>query len=61
MQGEKALRESEEKFRTLVTNAEEIVYMIAKDGTFLLSEGKGLSKLGLKPGQVVGQSVFEIV
>ena len=60
MQGEKALRESEEKFRTLVTNAEEIVYMIAKDGTFLLSEGKGLSKLGLKPGQVVGQSVFEL-
>jgi len=34
--------------------------MIAKDGTFLLSEGKGLSKLGLKPGEVVGKSVFEL-
>jgi PAS domain S-box-containing protein len=59
-QAEKALQESEEKFRTLVTNTEEVVYMINKDGTFLLSEGKGLSKLGLKPGQVVGKSVFEL-
>jgi PAS domain S-box-containing protein len=59
-QTERALRESEEKFRALVTNTEEIIYMIHKDGTFLLSEGKGLSKLGLKPGQVVGKSVFEL-
>jgi PAS domain S-box-containing protein len=59
-QAEEALEESEEKFRTLVTNTEEIVYMIAKDGTFLLSEGKGLSKLGLNPGEVVGHSVFEL-
>jgi len=59
-QAEEALRESEEKFRTLVTHTEEIVYIIDKDGTFLLSEGKGLSKLGLKPGQVVGKSVFEL-
>jgi PAS domain S-box-containing protein len=57
---EDALLESEEKFRTLVTNTEEIVYMVAKDGIFLLSEGKGLAKLGLKPGQVVGESVFEL-
>jgi PAS domain S-box-containing protein len=59
-QAERALKESEEKFRALVTNTEEIVYLIARDGTFLLSEGKGLSKLGLKPGQVVGESVFEL-
>lgn len=59
-QAEEALRESEEKFRTLVTNTEEIVYILNKDGIFLLSEGKGLSKLDLKPGQVVGKSVFEL-
>ena len=57
---EKALLESEEKFRTLVTHTEAIVYMVAEDGTFLLSEGKGLAKLGLKPGQVVGKSVFDL-
>jgi PAS domain S-box-containing protein len=55
---EAALWKSEEKFRALVTGSEEIVYMIAKDGTFLLSEGKGLAKLGLKPGQTVGESAF---
>ena len=59
-QAEGALLESEEKFRTLVTENEEIVYMIARDGTFLLSEGKGLAKLGLQPGQVVGASVYDL-
>jgi signal transduction histidine kinase/CheY-like chemotaxis protein len=29
------------------------------DGIFLLSEGRGLEALGLKPGEVVGQSVFD--
>ena len=57
---EAALIESEERFRILVTDTEEIVYMIAEDGTFLLSEGKGLAKLGLNPGEVVGHSVFEL-
>ncbi len=56
---EEELQESEEKFRTLVTNTEGIVYMIAKDGTILLSEGKGLSKIGAKAGQNVGKSVFK--
>jgi PAS domain S-box-containing protein len=54
------LAESEQKFRSLVTNTEEIIYMIDKDGTFLLSEGKGLEKLGLKGGDVVGMSVFDL-
>ena len=59
-QFEEQLLESEEKFRTLVTDNEEIIYIIDKDGTFVLSEGKGLSELGLQPGQVVGKSVFEL-
>ena len=57
---EKALLESEEKFRTLVTNIEEIIYAIDKDGIFLLSEGRGLSRLDLTPGEVVGKSVFDL-
>ena len=59
-QAKEKLQESEQKFKTLVTNTEEIIYMIAKDGTFLLSEGKGLEKLGLKGGDVVGQSIFDL-
>ncbi len=56
----KSIFDTDELFKALVTNTEEIIYVIAKDGRFLLSEGKGLSKLGLKAGQVVGQSVFDL-
>jgi two-component system, cell cycle sensor histidine kinase and response regulator CckA len=57
---EEALRESEGLFRTIVTNSQPIIFMIDKEGKFVLSEGRMLSSLGLKPGQVVGQSAFEM-
>ncbi len=57
---EQELFEIGEQFRALVQNTEEIFFVIDKDGTFLLSEGKGLKALGLEAGQVVGQSVFEL-
>ena len=58
-QAEYKLIQSEQKFKMLVTNIEEIIYLVDKDGIFTVSEGKGLEKLGLKPGQVVGISVLE--
>jgi len=51
---------SEAKFRTLVSNAPVVLFQIGADGLFRMSEGKGLEKLGLKPGQVVGVSAFEV-
>ncbi|NTU85925.1 MAG: PAS domain S-box protein, partial [Chloroflexales bacterium] len=57
-QAEEALRASEARFRTVVTHAQPIIFMLDRDGTFLLSEGKMLAALGLAPGQVVGQSAF---
>jgi PAS domain S-box-containing protein len=57
---EDALKDSEERFKTIITNAQAIIFMTDRDGTFLLSEGKGLSVLGLEPGQVVGQSAYEL-
>jgi len=56
---EQALRRSEKRFRTVVENAQPVVFMVDRDGTFLLSEGKDLDVLGLEPGEVVGESVFE--
>ncbi|MCL4303251.1 MAG: HAMP domain-containing protein [Anaerolineae bacterium] len=57
----RALYESlEERLRTVVSNAPIVLYALDKEGRFTLSEGKGLEALGLKPGQVVGQSVFEV-
>lgn len=37
-----------------------VIWAVDKNGIFTLSEGKELEVLGLKPGQVVGQSIFEI-
>jgi diguanylate cyclase (GGDEF)-like protein/PAS domain S-box-containing protein len=56
---ESALKESEQKLRTLVTNAPIVLFAIDRDGIFTHSEGKGLESLGLKPGESVGQSVWE--
>ncbi|NTU86376.1 MAG: PAS domain S-box protein, partial [Chloroflexales bacterium] len=57
-QAEDALRQSEARFRTVVTHAQPIIFLIDHDGTFLLSEGKMLAALGLRPGEVVGESAF---
>ena len=58
-QAELALRESEERYRIVVTKAPLISFVIDSEGIFTLSEGKSLSSLGLFPGQVVGQSAFD--
>ena len=59
-EAEEKIKESEEKFRTVVTNLQAIVFILDKECIFLLSEGKALSLLGLKPGQVVGSSALKI-
>jgi diguanylate cyclase (GGDEF)-like protein/PAS domain S-box-containing protein len=57
---EEALRESEERLRTVVTNAPVILFVVDRDGVFTLCEGKGLEALGLKPEKVVGLSIFDV-
>ncbi|MEK7745171.1 MAG: ATP-binding protein, partial [Elusimicrobiota bacterium] len=37
-----------------------VLFALDQDGVFTLSEGRGLDGLGLKPGEVVGRSVFEV-
>jgi PAS domain S-box-containing protein len=54
------LRTSEEQFRAVVENSPVVVFSIDRNGVFTLSEGKGLKKLGIAPGEVVGKSVFEL-
>jgi diguanylate cyclase (GGDEF)-like protein/PAS domain S-box-containing protein len=55
-----ALAATEERLRAVVANAPIVLYSIDRAGVFTLSEGKGLEALGLQPGQVVGQSVYDL-
>lgn len=56
---EAALRHSNTRLRAVINNAPVIVYALDQDGYFLFSEGRGLERLGLNPGEIVGRSVFE--
>jgi len=57
---EEALRAAEERLKTLVANAPVVLFALDRDGTFTLSEGRALESLGLKPGEVVGRSVYDL-
>ncbi len=57
---EAALVESEERLRAIVTNIPLILFAFDRAGVFILSEGRGLSVLGLRPGEVVGRSVYDV-
>jgi two-component system cell cycle sensor histidine kinase/response regulator CckA len=59
-QAEESLKASEERLRAVVTNVPLVLFAIGADGMFTLSEGHGLSRLGLQPGEVVGKSVFDV-
>ncbi|MBN2852215.1 MAG: PAS domain S-box protein [Clostridia bacterium] len=54
------LRSSEQFLKNVMANLDAVVFAFDKNGVFTFSDGKGLSKIGLEPGQVVGQSVFDI-
>jgi len=60
LRAEQALRDSEQRLRTVITNAPIVLWALDRNGVFTLSEGKGLAALGLKPGEVVGRSVFDV-
>lgn len=49
-----------ELLMAVVRNAPIVLFSVDPDGRFTLSEGRGLDALGLKPGEVVGKSIFEV-
>jgi PAS domain S-box-containing protein len=50
----------EERLREVVSNAPIVLFALDAQGIFTLSEGRGLEPMGLKPGEVVGRSAFEL-
>ncbi len=45
---------------TVVSHAPIVVWAVDHEGNFTLSEGVGLSGLGLRPGEVIGRNAFEM-
>ena len=57
---EEALRDSEDRFHSVISNTPVVLWAIDSDGMITLSEGKGLKSLGLKQREAVGRSVFDM-
>jgi PAS domain S-box-containing protein len=60
LRAERALKASEHRFRAVVQNAQSIIFILDRDGRFMLSEGLALAKLGLAPGEVVGRLAIDM-
>jgi len=57
---ENALRESEEKYRTLVESAGESILSIDENGVFLFMNTTGAERLGGKPEDYIGKSMWDL-
>jgi PAS domain S-box-containing protein len=57
---EEALQKEFVRLQTMVSNAPVVIFAVDKHGIFTLSEGRALSIMGLKGGEVVGRSVFDV-
>jgi PAS domain S-box-containing protein len=55
-----ALRATARRLTTVISQAPIVMFAVDAEGRFTLSEGAGLATLGLRPGEVVGQSAFDL-
>lgn len=53
-------KRTEERLKKVIAEAPIVLFQLDRKGVFTLSDGRGLQALGLKPGQVVGVSVFAV-
>ena len=51
---------AQRRLQTVVANSQAVIFQLDPAGRFLLSEGRGLEGLGLRPGQVVGLSALDV-
>ena len=54
------LKASHERLRTVVQSAPMVLFALDREGVFTVSEGRSLEALGLRPGEVVGHSVYDV-
>ncbi|HBR10505.1 TPA: hypothetical protein DD712_04590 [Candidatus Acetothermia bacterium] len=58
--GEEALRESEEKYRSLVESTEDSIYLVDRDCRYLFMNNKHLSRIGLSMEEIRGRTYGEL-
>ncbi|MCW9032760.1 MAG: EAL domain-containing protein [Alphaproteobacteria bacterium] len=54
------LQLSDQRLKTTIQGAPVVLFSFDPDGIITLSEGKGLTALGLEQGELVGQSIFDL-
>ena len=57
---ERALEATKERLGTVISNVPVVLFALDAEGRFTLSEGRGLRALGLEPGDIVGESAFDL-
>lgn len=57
---EQELARRKEQLEMTIGTTDMILYSIDPDGVFTLSEGRGIERLGLEPGEVVGENVRDV-
>jgi len=58
---EDALRESENRFRTMIENTTDIISIISGDGTIIYESPSLENVLGYKPEELIGKNAFDFV
>ncbi|WP_226479099.1 PAS domain S-box protein [Natrinema amylolyticum] len=58
---ERDLADRTERLQTLVENAPVVLFVLDDEGTFTLSEGRGLANLGFDSDEITGRSVFDVL
>jgi len=56
---ERRIRERKEQLETIVENFPVVAFTVDREGTFTRSVGAGLGALGVEPGELVGESIYE--
>lgn len=57
---ERALRETRAQLDYVINRAPVVVFVLDENGVYTLSEGRGLTRLGRRPGESVGKSIFDV-